>query len=88
MGRYLAWLSLALGQLADLLATVAATSSGATETNPLLRTPAAWVAGKVTVVTAAGVVLWLAPKATRFQRAALWCGLACSVVAAWNWMQR
>ena len=87
MRRLGAWLSLALGQTADLMATATATSSGATEMG-LWHTPAAWVAAKTIAVTAAAIVLLLLPKARHLPRVALWLGLFGSTTAVWNILTR
>lgn len=87
MRRLAAWLSLALGQTADLMATVTATSSGAaTEANPFFHSPEAWLTAKVMSVVAVAAIL-ASRNSTRLNRTALWLGLACSAVAVWNWTQ-
>lgn len=86
MRRFAAWLSLALGQTADLMATATATASGATESNPFFHTPAAWVEAKVTAVIVAAVVLSVS-RSTRLTRICLWLGAFGALAAAWNWMQ-
>ena len=86
MRRFAAWLSLALGQTADLMVTATVTSSGAaTEANPFFHTPEVWVLAKLTSVIAAAALLALRPSLARIT---LWLGLVCSLAAVWNWTQQ
>ena len=87
MRRFAAWLSLALGQMADLMATATATSRGATEANPFFHSPEAWLIAKLTYVTLAAVILALPYGSTRLTRTALWLGLLGATTATWNLMQ-
>lgn len=86
MRRVLAWLSLALGQLADLMTTWASTSSGATEVSPLFHTPTVWLEAKLACVMIAAVVLAIRDWPP-LARLALWLGLLGTATALWNWLQ-
>ena len=77
-------MAFSMAQTADLLATVAVTSAGAQEINPLLHAPAAWVTGKVIAVTVAGITLWLRPQTLRV--VAVLATLT-TFVAVWNLTQ-